>query len=107
MNRKYKAVSYLLAQMVYEDRDRGRSSLYGYTARELQSYNQREFRIPLLMKIKEKDLNTLMDEMENMGILWKNRQTKQFRFRQQDFLEYIGDSEKLIEELLEENWERG
>ena len=105
LNRKYKAVSYLLALMVYEDQDRGRSSLYGYTARELQDFNQRESQLPLLMKIKEKDLNTLMDEMENMGILWKNGRTQQFRFRQQDFLAYIGDSEKLVEALLEEDWE--
>lgn len=105
LNRKYKAVSYLLALMVYEDRDKGRSSLYGYTAKELQSYNQKEIKLPLVAKIKEKDLNTLMDEMENMGILWKNRQMQKFRFRQQDFLEYIGDSEKLLEALLEEDWE--
>lgn len=106
LNQKYKAVSYLLAMMVYEDRDKGSSSLYGYTARELKAYNQQDYQISLIAKMKEKDLNTLMDEMENMGILWKKRQTQKFRFRQQDFLEYIGDSDKLMEELLDEtNWE--
>lgn len=101
LNRKYKAVSYLLAQMVYEDQEKCRRQLYGYTARELKDYNQREFRLPLIAEIEEKDLNTLMEEMENMGILWKNQETQQFRFRQQDFLEYIGDSEEVLKTLLD------
>lgn len=100
LNRKYKTVSYLLAQMIYEDQEKDRRQLYGYTALDLMSYNQK-LKIPSLLDIKEKDLNTLMEEMENMGILWKNRETQQFRFRQQDFLEYIGSSEKVQDALLE------
>lgn len=100
LNRKYKTVSYLLAQMVYEDQEKDRRQLYGYTALDLIAYNQK-LELPLLLGIKEKDLNTLMEEMENMGILWKNRETQQFRFRQQDFLEYIGSSEKVQDALLE------
>ena len=100
LNRKYKTVSYLLAQMVYEDQEKDRRQLYGYTALDLMSYNQK-LKLPSLLDIKEKDLNTLMEEMENMGILWKNRETQQFRFRQQDFLEYIGSSEKVQDALLE------
>ena len=106
LNRKYKAVSYLLALMVYNDRNNGRSSLYAYGARDLQDYSRKDYDLPLLQNMKEKDLSTLMDEMENMGILWKNRQTQKFRFRQQDFLEYIGDEDTLMAELLDEsNWE--
>lgn len=106
LNRKYKAVSYLLALMVYNDRNNGRSSLCAYGAKDLQDYSRKDYDLPLLQEMKEKDLSTLMDEMENMGILWKNRQTQKFRFRQQDFLEYIGDEDTLMEELLDEsNWE--
>ena len=72
----------------------------------LQDYSRKDYDLPLLQEMKEKDLSTLMDEMENMGILWKNRQTQKFRFRQQDFLEYIGDEDTLMAELLDEsNWE--
>ena len=100
LNRKYKTVSYLLAQMIYEDQEKDRRQLFGYTALDLMSYNQK-LKIPSLLDIKVKDLNTLMEEMENMGILWKNRETQQFRFRQQDFLEFIGSSEKVQDALLE------
>ena len=86
--------------MIYEDQEKDRRQLFGYTALDLMSYNQK-LKIPSLLDIKVKDLNTLMEEMENMGILWKNRETQQFRFRQQDFLEFIGSSEKVQDALLE------
>ena len=101
LNCKYKTVSYLLAQKIYEDQDKGCRQLYGYTARELKEYHQQEFGQGIISQISEKDLTTLMEEMENMGILWKKRETQQFRFRQQDFLEYIGDRDKVLETLYE------
>lgn len=67
--------------------------------------NEKDYGIPLIQEMKEKDLNVLMNEMENMGILWKDHNTQKFRFRQQDFLGYIGDSDKLLKYLLYNNWE--
>ena len=43
----------------------------------------------------------MLDEMVRMGILWKNEETRQFRFKQSDFLEYIGDSDKVFNTLCE------
>lgn len=103
LNYKYNTVSHLLAQMIYEDQENGRRRpIYGYSAGEMKAYNLRELHLPLIEHISEKDLNTLMEEMENMGILWKNQETQQFRFRQKDFMEYIedGDSEKVLAALL-------
>lgn len=105
LNRKYKVVSYLLAEMIYEDRNRGGSSLRCYDAQDLKECNEKDYGIPLIQEMKEKDLNVLMNEMENMGILWKDHNTQKFRFRQQDFLGYIGDSDKLLKYLLYNNWE--
>lgn len=105
LNRKYRIISCLLAHMVYEDQELEHSRLYGYGARELLDYNLRELQIPLLEQMPEKDLEALLDEMARMGILWKNDQTRQFRFRQQDFLYYIGTSDQVLEQLLQENTE--
>lgn len=105
LNQKYRVVSYLLAQMVYEDQENGRNRLYGYSAKELLDYNRREFHIPLLLTMVEQNLIALLDEMVRMGILWANNDTHQFRFRQQDFLSYIGSSEQVIEALLAESAE--
>ena len=68
----------------------------------MKAYNLRERHLPLIETIPEKDLNTLVEEMENMGILWKNQGTQQFRFRRNDFMAYIedGDSEKILDALL-------
>lgn len=107
LNRKYRVISCLLAHMVYEDRESEHNRLYGYGVRELLDYNRKELQIPALNEMPEKDLETLLDEMVHMGILWKNPQTQQFRFRQQDFLHYIGTSDQIIEFLLDENEEDG
>lgn len=105
LNRKYRVISWLLAHMVYEDLEREQNRLYGYGARELLDYNQRELQISLLEVMSEKDLEALLDEMVRMGILWKNVDRRQFRFRQQDFLNFIGTSDQVIELLLKENSE--
>lgn len=105
LNRKYRIISCLLAHMVYEDQASEHSRLYGYSARELLDYNLRELQIHLLERMPEKDLEALLDEMARMGILWKNAQTRQFRFRQQDFLYYIGTSDQVLEQLWQENVE--
>lgn len=107
LNRRYRVISSLLAHMVYEDRESELNRLYGYTARELLNYNQRELQIPMLDEMTEKDLEALLDEMVRMGILWKTPQTQQFRFRQQDFLNYIGSGDQVLELLLSESKEGG
>lgn len=102
LNYKYNTVAHLLAQMTCEDQENHRHQLYGYSAKEMKAYNLRELHLPLIETIPEKDLNTLVEEMENMGILWKNQGTQQFRFRRNDFMAYIedGDSEKILDALL-------
>ena len=105
LNRRYRVISSLLAHMVYEDRESELNRLYGYTARELLNYNRRELQIPMLDEMTEKDLEALLDEMVRMGILWKTPQTQQFRFRQQDFLNYIGSDDQVLELLLSESKE--
>lgn len=99
---KYHVISCLLANMTYEDRENGRSRLYGHSAKEILEYNEKETKLPLLMGMAEKDLNALLDEMRRMGILWKKEETGQFRFRQQDFLDYIGTSDQVVGWLLVE-----
>lgn len=105
LNRKYRIITCLLAHMVYEDQESEHNRLYGYSVRELIDYNDKELQISMLEDMPEKDLSALLDEMVCMGILWKNVQTQQFRFRQQDFLNYIGTSDQVIELLLDENGE--
>lgn len=107
LNRKYRTISCLLAHMIYEDRENEHNRLYGYSARELLDYNRRELQISLLEELLERDLEGLLDEMVSMGILWKNTETGQFRFRQQDFLNYIGTSDQVLELLLSDSMEGG
>lgn len=107
LNQKYNVISALLAHMIYEDRECEHNRLYGYSAQELLDYNRKEFQIHMLDKMVEKDMEALLDEMVHMGILWKTPMTQQFRFRQQDFLNYIGSSDQVIELLLSESTEDG
>ena len=58
-------------------------------------------KIPMISALPETDMEALLDEMVRMGILWKNEETRQFRFKQSDFLEYIGDSDKVFNTLCE------
>ena len=46
------------------------------------------------------DLDTLMYEMVEMGILWKNPKTGSYRFRQRDFLGYVGNYNEVLKTLL-------
>lgn len=99
LNQRYHVVSCMLARMVYEDMEQKKSRLYGYSAEEILEYNGRELELKLLANMETKDLVTLLNEMVRMGILWKNDETGQFRFRQQDFLSYIGTDDTVIKEL--------
>lgn len=103
LNQKYHVVSCMLAHIIYEEQEQGKNRLYGYSAEELLEYNRREFKIGLLLRMELKDLVTLLNEMVKMGILWKTNETDQFRFRQQDFLSYIGTHDYVIGKLLEVN----
>ncbi len=101
LNHKYKVISLLLAHMIYEGQAQGASSLFGYTPKDLLDCNAKDFQNPIL-NMPEQSLTALMDEMEKMGILWKKQDSNEYRFRQQDFLSYIGDDNKVIEALLED-----
>lgn len=101
LNDRYKMISLLLAHMIYEGQNQGASSLFGYTPKDLLDCNAKDFQNPIL-NMPEQSLTALMDEMEKMGILWKKQDSNEYRFRQQDFLSYIGDENKVIETLLED-----
>lgn len=102
LNRKYSAVANLLAFLEYRDLDNGTPRLYGYTPEEVQLCNVTEagYTDFLPDRMSLHDLDALMEEMERMGILWKNPQTGSYRFRQRDFLGYIGSDEQVMRALL-------
>lgn len=107
LDRKYRIVSNLMAYLEYDAQEQGSARLYGYTPQELLECNQQEFEIPDFMpdRISAGDLDGLMSEMERMGILWKQPETARYRFRQRDFLGYIGAADQVMSALLYE--ERG
>ncbi len=104
VNPKYRVVTSLIAFLEYQDQENGTTRLYGYTPEEVQNCNAREFAIADFMpeRIGLSDLDALMEEMEKMGILWKNQKTGSYRFRQRDFLGYIGTYNQVLTMLLEE-----
>ena len=101
LNKRYRVVANLLAYMIREQQERAGTYLYGFSAREIVDYNAQEWKIPMISALPETDMEALLDEMVRMGILWKNEETRQFRFKQSDFLEYIGDSDKVFNTLCE------
>ena len=101
LNKRYHVVANLLAYMIREQQESAGTYLYGFSAREIADYNARELNIPMISALPETDMEALLDEMVRMGILWKNEETRQFRFKQSDFLEYIGDSDKVFNTLCE------
>lgn len=101
LNKRYHVVASLLAYMIREQQERAGIYLYGFSAREIADYNAQELKIPMVSALPETDMEALLDEMVRMGILWKNEETRQFRFKQSDFLEYIGDSDKVFNTLCE------
>lgn len=105
VDQKYKIVSSLIAYLDYENLERDQLLLYGYTAEELLNCNEREFQIQSFMpsKMTVQDMDALLAEMEKMGILWENPSRESYRFRQRDFLGYIGTGDQVISNLLEES----
>ena len=101
LNKRYHVVASLLAYMIREQQESAGTYLYGFSAREIADYNARELKIPMISALPETDMEALLDEMVRLGILWKNEETRQFRFKQSDFLEYIGDSDKVFNTLCE------
>ncbi len=104
LDRKYGIVANLMAFMQYEDQQSDSERLYGYTPDELLDCAEREFGIPDFSRerLSVENLGVLMDEMEKMGILWKRPDSESYRFRQRDFLSYIGSADKVLSALLDE-----
>ncbi len=104
LDRKYGIVANLMAFLQYEDQKSDSERLYGYTPDELLDCAGREFDIPDFRRgrLSAANLGVLMDEMEKMGILWKRPGSDSYRFRQRDFLNYIGSSDKVVSALLDE-----
>lgn len=102
VNRKYRVVSNLIAFLEYQDQENGTTRLYGYTPEEVQQCNEIEAGIEdfLPENMDLGDLDTLMHEMVEMGILWKNPKTGSYRFRQRDFLGYVGNYNEVLKTLL-------
>ena len=102
LNSKYRVVANLIAFLEYQAVENGTTRLYGFTPEEVQLCNVREFGIEEFMpeNIGLNDLDALMAEMEKMGILWKNPRTGSYRFRQRDFLGYIGNYNQVMNALL-------
>ncbi|MBQ7230524.1 MAG: hypothetical protein IJX04_06460 [Oscillospiraceae bacterium] len=102
VNRKYRVVSNLIAFLEYQDQLNGTTRLYGYTPEEVQRCNEIEAGIEdfLPENMDLGDLDTLMYEMVEMGILWKNPKTGSYRFRQRDFLGYVGNYNEVLKTLL-------
>ena len=101
LNKRYRVVANLLAYMILEQQENAGTYLYGFSVREIADYNARELKIPMISALPETDMEALLDEMVRIGILWKNEETRQFRFKQSDFLEYIGDIDKVFATLCE------
>lgn len=103
LNEKYKIISNLLAYRLYEAQSVQDSRIFGYSAQELLDYNRAELDIPLLSQMSLQDMKTLLDEMCQMGILYKTAQGAQeecYRFRQREFLQFIGSAEDVLNTLL-------
>lgn len=105
LNRKYKIISNLLAYRLYEARNTQEGRIFGYSARELLNYNEREFQIPLINEMSLQDMTTLLNEMCRMGILYQatqdeKRQEECYRFRQREFLQFVGSEDEVLNTLL-------
>lgn len=99
LNKRYYVLASLLAYMIREQQESAGTYLYGFSAKEIAEYNASELNIPMISALPETDMEALLDEMVRLGILWKNEETRQFRFKQMDFLSYIGDSDKVYKTL--------
>ena len=103
LNEKYKIISNLLALLLCESQSMQDSRIFGYTAQELLDYNSHELDIQLLNQMSLQDMKTLLNEMCQMGILYKTVQGAQdeyYRFRQREFLQFIGSEEDVLNTLL-------
>lgn len=103
LNAKYKTISNLLAHRLYEAQSAQGIRIFGYSAQELLDYNRKELDIHLLNQMSLQDMKALMDEMCQMGILYKTSQGAQgeyYRFRQREFLQFIGSAEEVLNTLL-------
>jgi len=103
LDRKYCIIASLMAFLDYESSGKKRDWLSGCAPEELIDCNERNFMIPDFSRdsVVIPELTAAMDEMVNMGILCKNINTNLYRFRQRDFINYLGCYDDVLKSLLD------
>ncbi len=99
LDKRYKTIANIIADLYFEDKERGVSNFYGYDRKTIQEWME----IPYIVALDDADFNSLLDEMVNMGILWTKPSSGLYRLRQQKFLNIIGDHDEVETTLLYES----
>jgi hypothetical protein len=99
LDRHYKIISTVIAYLSHLDRRNGSTHPDGFSLREIKDCDG--WKIPILMNITDKELETLLSEMDEMGILFHDKVTKCYDLRRNSFLEMLGEIEVIGDTLLE------
>lgn len=95
---RYKVIANILTYLYYEDEKHGINNLKGYDV----SYIKNAFPLPIdcVHRLSDEDMELLLMEMVNMGILWSKPGSHLFRLRKNNFLDMIGSHDRVEEFLI-------
>lgn len=96
---RYKMIANIFACLYYEDEKKEITKPLGYDITKIKT-TAIDISIPCLRGLSDEDLEALLYEMVDMGILWSKPNSNLFRFRKNSFPGIIGAEDFVIETLL-------
>ncbi len=104
LDTRYKMIANVIAFMNYEDERNENAQWQGYyDVNDILKNIRENTDSPHLGDLSQSDLEALLYEMADMGILSSKPNSKMFRFRKNSFLQLIGSEDDVLSALLEES----
>ena len=99
LDERYEMLAKIIAYRYYLDENNQAESQDGYSVREIKEVAD-TFGVRPICGHEARDIETLLSEMAEMGVLWTNPEASRFRLRRNSFLANIGNTEAIEEFLL-------
>jgi hypothetical protein len=94
LDARYKHIANIIAWLSYKE-----FSQDGFSLNEIKNYYD-DFPLPPPVSMTRSDLEILLSEMVEMGILFNKKETENYRLKRSSFLEMLGSKEQIELEIL-------
>jgi hypothetical protein len=99
----YKILANLIAYLYYIDENRDNDNSIGYTPEQIFTI-AKDYDVSEIMSSSINDINILLSEMAQMGILWEHPNHSSYRLRRNNFLDVIGKQGQVENFIIERGW---